>query len=108
MSALDVFLWLWIGHCLCDYAWQLDFVAINKNPILNGEHNPIWFWCMLAHASIHALPVMWLTGNIRLAWIMIVSHFIIDYIKCKGLITFNQDQLLHLGVILLLTFLYFA
>ena len=106
MSAFEIFLWLWIGHCLCDFPWQNDFLAISKNPIVDGKANPIWGWCMLAHSSIHALPVMWLTGSVPLAIFMIVSHFIIDYIKCKGVVTFTQDQLLHVGVLIIITLLF--
>lgn len=110
MEFIDMLMWLVIGHFLCDFPLQNDYLAVNKNPVLVektessfiSKANPLWLWCMTAHSFIHALPVMWLTGKIELAILMIVTHFTIDYVKCIGRISFNEDQVLHLLVVFLI------
>lgn len=99
MSFIEVFMWLIMGHFLFDFPLQNDFLAIKKKPIINRQRNPIWVWCLSAHSILHAIPVMWLTGKVELALVVIVTHFAIDYIKCKEWITFQVDQMLHLTVL---------
>ena len=36
---------------------------------------------------------------------LFVSHFLIDYAKCAKELSFNQDQFLHLVVILIISYL---
>lgn len=88
-----------MSHFLCDFALQNDFVAKFKSRLVDGKYNPMWFWVLLAHCSIHAIPVLILTGSGFLALAMLISHFIIDFNKCEGKLTFNGDQISHLLVI---------
>ena len=51
---------------------------------------------MGAHAAIHAGGVGLITGNLWLALFEFVAHWLIDGVKCAGMLSFNQDQALHL------------
>lgn len=99
MQFFDLLFWLIAMHFLCDFALQNDYLAINKNPILEGKPNPVWGWCMTAHCFIHAIPVMWLTGRLELALFILVTHFAIDYFKCLGKFSYSTDQKLHIAVL---------
>jgi hypothetical protein len=55
----------------------------------------IWVICMGAHCLIHAGAVWVITGSSILAAIELVLHWVIDWIKCEGKTTLNQDQALH-------------
>lgn len=121
------------GHCLGDYAFQSEFMALGKNKFLNNN-NKNWYIILGAHASIHAFIVFLITffGSIifflmdtgdasnsvvlvsyKILYFIIkaslvnavvsslfefVTHFIIDYNKCKGEYSFAKDQILHISV----------
>lgn len=95
-------------HFLLDFAIQGDFVAKFKARLIDGENNIMWKWVLTAHAASHTLPVIILTESLALSGIMFLSHFIIDFLKCEQRINFNQDQTLHIFVILLITWLSFV
>lgn len=87
---------LLIGHAFCDYAFQSDFIAQAKNHTTTlGKM--FWKWVLPAHGLIHAAPVYILTQSIYLGLFEFVAHCVIDYLKCAGKLTMNQDQLLHIG-----------
>lgn len=110
MIFLKLFAALLIGHALCDYPLQGDFLARGKN-----RFNPIpgvpWFWCLSAHAAIHAGMVWAVTGHFYFALTELVFHFAIDDTKCSlmhgpgsgamkpsdnyAAKLFNLDQLAH-------------
>ena len=92
-------------HYLFDFAIQGDFVAKFKARYIDGNHNPIWFHVLTAHSAAHTLPVLFLTGSVGLGLFMFASHFLIDYAKCAKELSFNQDQLLHLVVVLIISYL---
>jgi Protein of unknown function (DUF3307) len=83
------------GHALADYPLQGDFLARGKN-----FRNPIpgvpWYQCMLAHCMIHAGVVYLITHSLVIGLAEFGLHFMIDYAKCDGRLTFNQDQGLHI------------
>ncbi len=87
-------------HCLADYSLQNDFVAKAKNPSAPLPGVP-WWLILAVHSAIHA-------GTVSLVappWCVateFVSHFVIDYGKCKGWFGSGQkafiiDQGLHVG-----------
>lgn len=103
---LQLFALLLIGHALCDYPLQGDFLARGKNrcnPILGVP----WYWCLGAHAAIHAGMVLLLTHFWWLALLEFLFHALIDDTKCMmgcGVRAqlprqqerlFNYDQLAH-------------
>lgn len=91
-------------HFVCDYPLQGDFVAKFKARIVDGNKNQIWKWVLTAHASIHALPVLILTSSIPACLFLFATHFLIDFLKCENKINLDQDQILHLLVITLISF----
>ncbi|WKA31626.1 DUF3307 domain-containing protein [Bradyrhizobium roseum] len=85
------------AHALCDYPLQGDWLSKAKNPTLDlvaGEM--IWPLALLSHATIHAAAVLFITGSPWLAACEFFTHALIDYEKCRGLLTYNGDQILHL------------
>ena len=85
---------LLIAHAVCDYPLQGDFLSKAKNPSAPISGVP-WQWAMASHAAIHAGAVWALTGSAWLALFEFVAHASIDYLKCVGVLTFSQDQWLH-------------
>ncbi|MBY0298993.1 MAG: DUF3307 domain-containing protein [Methylobacterium sp.] len=96
--AIDPLLWMLIGHALADYPLQGDWLSKAKNPALGlipGE--AIWPGALACHAAIHAGAVRLATGSWILAGCEFVAHGLIDYAKCTGRLSYNQDQLLHVA-----------
>jgi hypothetical protein len=60
-----------------------------------GAGAPQW-QALGAHAAIHGGAVGWITGIWWLGLMEAVAHFIIDDLKCRARLSFNQDQGLHL------------
>ena len=60
---------------------------------------------MFSHCMIHAGVVFIVTGNLFLGLFQLITHFIIDYGKCKQWFGENQarafviDQFFHLSVL---------
>lgn len=84
------------AHCLADYPLQGDFLAKGKNPVAPLPGVP-WPTIMAAHALIHAGFVTLITGSMALGFVEAWAHAIIDYNKCKGRLSFNTDQILHVA-----------
>lgn len=98
MTPLDALLWMLIGHAVCDYPLQGDWLAKAKNWQLNlVEGETIWFGALLSHAAIHAGAVKIATGSWVLAACELVAHATIDDMKCTGHLTYNADQALHVA-----------
>lgn len=83
------------AHFLFDYALQGDFMSRAKN-----SANPIpgvpWYQPLIAHAFIHGAAVAVITGIWWLCLIEAVIHGTTDDLKCRGRLSFNQDQYIHL------------
>jgi len=86
---------LLVGHALCDFPLQGDFLAKGKNPWAPIPGVP-WYWCMAAHAAIHAGMVGFVTGRLSCALGEFAAHFLIDVVKCEGRMTFGEDQVMHI------------
>jgi hypothetical protein len=83
--------YLLCGHYLADFGLQNEFTAKFKVP----GSAPFWFHVMISHCALQAIPVLWVTGIWYLGLAEFGSHFAIDYLKCSGKLSFNQDQALH-------------
>lgn len=94
MSVLTLLFWLAVGHALCDYPLQGDFLARAKNHRLPVPGVPS-YQALGAHAAIHAGMVALITGSVTLGLLEYIAHVAIDWAKCEGLFGFNTDQLLH-------------
>lgn len=81
------------GHALCDYPLQ-RFLAEAKNHMNPVEGVPAW-QAMLAHCLIHMGMVLIITGSLWMALAELAIHYVTDYAKCDGRITFNVDQAIH-------------
>lgn len=85
-----------VGHALCDYPLQGDFLAKGKNhkaPIPGVD----WWIALSAHAAIHAGAVGYLTADPMLGVAEFFVHCAIDYGKCDGRYGFRTDQVLHIA-----------
>jgi hypothetical protein len=93
---IEILALLIFAHFLADYPLQGDFLAKGKN-----RRNPIPgipFWHPLtAHATIHGGFVGIITGSIWLGLAETIVHWITDDLKCRGKISYNVDQAIHLA-----------
>lgn len=87
---------LLVGHALADYPLQGDFLAKAKNRTAPITGVP-WWQALAAHAAIHAGFVAVITGSVALGLAEFVAHFVIDDAKCRGRLSFNADQALHVA-----------
>src|SRR5574341_1932246 len=96
LSFFQIFCLLIVGHAVCDYPLQGDFLAKGKN-----HRNPIpgvpWWQCLLAHSVIHGGMVGLITGSVWLGLAEFLFHALIDFGKSHGAYGFSVDQWLHLG-----------
>lgn len=102
---------LLVVHALADYPLQGDFLSKAKNRAAPIPGVP-WQQALAAHALIHAGGV----AAVLLAWALLadmlvefgaiilllaaaefVAHWLIDDAKCRGRISFNADQALHVA-----------
>lgn len=91
---MEMLMLLLAAHALADYPLQGDFLAKAKNRTAPIPGVP-WWQALGAHAAIHAGMVLVITGSPLLACAEALAHFAIDDAKCRGRLTFNADQLLH-------------
>lgn len=91
---MPIIFWLLVGHALCDYPLQGEFLAKGKNhkkPILGFS----WVIILFNHALIHAGAVALITGSLFLAMLELILHMFIDFLKSDERIGFRADQILH-------------
>ena len=93
---LEVFALLVAAHALCDYPLQGDFLARAKSRSAPLPGVP-WYQALGAHAAIHGGAVGLVTGSLALGLSEAVAHAAIDDLKCRGRISYNTDQELHLA-----------
>lgn len=93
---ITILLLLVFAHALADYPLQGDFLSKAKNRTAPLPGVP-WYQALGAHAAIHAGFVGIITGSIWLALAEFIAHALIDDAKCRGVLTFNQDQLAHMA-----------
>lgn len=94
MLFANVFFTMLFLHALADYPLQGDFLARAKNRAEPIPGVP-WWQAMAAHTTIHAGFVFFATGSLVLAAAEMLIHWVVDDQKCRGLIGFNGDQILH-------------
>lgn len=86
-----------LGHFVCDYVLQTDSIALGKNKTIDpAKFGVNWYYWMTAHASTHSLFVYIVTMNIWACLFELVSHFVIDHLKCNKFYGLHVDQLLHI------------
>jgi hypothetical protein len=98
MSALTALFWMLVAHAMADFPLQGEWLATAKNHKLNPvKGQTVWPGALASHSLIHAAGVQLATGSYLLAGAEFVAHAIIDYVKCDGRLTYNQDQLAHVA-----------
>lgn len=83
------------AHALADYPLQGDFLSKAKNRTAPIPGVP-WQQALGAHVAIHGAFVALITGIWWLALAEAAIHWITDDAKCRGRLSFNQDQAIHL------------
>lgn len=94
---------LLFAHCLGDYLFQSNYIAINK-----GKDNYLLF----VHSVLYTLAVYMVFGTVMSSlgyWVILLSHVFIDYIKARGITPKKYgessaliiDQLLHYLILLI-------
>ncbi|MEP2775065.1 MAG: DUF3307 domain-containing protein [Luteolibacter sp.] len=94
-----------IGHCIGDYPLQGAFLAMGKNrhldasALFGGNQAPkdLWIHALTAHSLIHCGMVWLITGSALLAIVEFVLHWLTDFIRCEGWISYSSDQGIHFG-----------
>lgn len=84
------------AHALADYPLQGDFLAKAKNRTTPVPGVP-WWQALGAHVAIQGAFVALITG---VWWLFIAEaaiHWFTDDAKCRGKISFNTDQAIHVG-----------
>jgi len=111
-SFLVMLFWLFVGHFICDYPLQGDYLAQAKNRHTEiGKH--VWRHALIGHGFIHAGAVVLATGSLFLGMLELIAHCYIDSMKNDGHLTFAQDQYLHYAcklawaIVAYLAFFYF-
>ena len=84
------------AHFLLDYPLQGDFLSKAKNRMDPIPHVP-WYQAMFAHTAMHGLAVGFITGIPLFAVLEMAIHWWVDDAKCRGELTFNQDQNIHIA-----------
>lgn len=100
---LTTFFLLLGAHFLADFVLQTDFIAREKNPktAKMGKSTYILFM----HCYLHASLTMLITRSWLCAFVMLASHYVIDEAKNNEAIDFVTDQVLHVTIIVFLTFI---
>lgn len=83
------------AHALFDYAGQGDFMSKAKNASAPIPGVP-WWNVLAAHSAIHGAAVALITGLWWLFPFEAAIHFATDNAKCRGRISYNTDQAVHI------------
>lgn len=94
MTPIEMFAALIVAHAVCDYPLQGDFLSKAKNRTAPIPGVP-WWQALGAHAVMHGGAVWLLTGSLWLGLAEVAAHALIDDAKCRGRLSFNADQALH-------------
>lgn len=84
---------------MADYSLQGDTMSVQKSYLCQNElskHVP-WYYWLFAHSCIHGLAVFFITHSLAFGIAEVVSHFVIDTLKCGKKIGIHTDQALHLS-----------
>lgn len=84
------------AHAVADYPLQGDFLAKAKNRTAPLPGVP-WYHALGAHAIIHGAAVGLITRSPALGIAETMIHAITDDAKCRGKLSFDQDQAIHAG-----------
>lgn len=108
MDAFIVLVKLLCAHLCADFIFQTD--SINKGKRKSGGKGVAY---NLLHSLVHAVAAYLFVANVSYWFIPIivfVSHFVIDWIKCRfcedNLPAFLVDQFMHIAIICIVWFVF--
>jgi hypothetical protein len=84
------------AHAVADYPLQGDFLARAKNRTAPIPGFP-WWQALGAHVTIQGGFVALITGIWWLGLAEAAIHWFTDDAKCRGRLTLNQDQAIHIA-----------
>lgn len=93
---MKTFLAMIAAHAVADYPLQGDFLAKAKNRTAPMPGVP-WWQALGAHAIIHGGAVGIITRSPALGVAEAIVHAVTDDLKCRGKLTYNQDQVIHVA-----------
>ena len=93
---MPILFWLLVGHAVCDFPLQGDFLAKAKNYKTAITGIP-WIYALFMHSLIHAGMVAMVTGSLYLAICELVIHIVTDALKCADVFGFKTDQAIHIA-----------
>lgn len=100
--AFSYFFQFMVGHAIADFVFQPQ--AMGKGKDRNSDIHtktdgnfPAWYIWLTAHSLVHGGAVFLVTGSTIFGAAEVLLHGVIDFAKCEGWLTFNQDQALHIG-----------
>ena len=90
-----------VAHAVCDFVLQGEAMGSGKNrrremAAVRGPGFPPWYYWLGAHGITHGGAVYLISGLWPLGALEAAIHVAIDFMKCEGRLSFNQDQGLHL------------
>lgn len=84
------------AHFYLDFAGQGDFMARAKN-VADPLPGVPALLVLIGHGSVHGAAVALITGWWPLFFLEAAVHSVVDVAKCRGRLTFGEDQAIHLG-----------
>ena len=108
MNLVETIFWLVVVHFVADYPLQTPEMGKYKNrrnqptpPDSKAKPVSVWVAYLTSHAFVHAglsalvvgVPVGLLIGGL---------HWIQDYFKCKIQYSPNLDQVIHVGILIIM------
>ena len=91
------------SHALADYPLQGNFLAQGKN---ESKYLLLMHCLIYTGVVVSTLAVVFGFFSHTFVLVLFVSHVLTDYAKTKKKITFIQDQIIHILVLLILGFLF--
>ncbi len=88
--------WLLICHFIGDYFLQSEYIAGTKGESL---------YHLIVHCALYTAPFAVIFGIRWMIAIIFVSHAVVDFLKCRKILSYVQDQVLHLLVLAIIFFL---
>ncbi|OQY29157.1 MAG: hypothetical protein B6244_04790 [Candidatus Cloacimonetes bacterium 4572_55] len=92
-----------IGHFVSDYTLQSGDMARGKSRHYQPSFaksaklpSTMWVYWLTSHAMTNAGIVWLITDNMLVAFLELVLHWIIDFLKTEGRTNLHADQMLHL------------
>ena len=109
-SLPEALFWGLVAHAVADYALQSEFIAHHKDPSCT-HYDKIkvgpWWWTLTAHSLINGGAVALVFG-VPYGLAETLIHGVTDYSKCRGYISAEVDQFIHIACKVAYAYLFIA